>query len=268
MTNCTGAPADQYLEDYLQGTLPEGEAVTFEEHYFECPVCLARVEALQAVQSQLRSQPRQALRKPIPWPIRFTMIAAIAATLIAVVFTFYSKRQQMQPAVATLPAPHVEQPGPTAPPKPPSLATRAAAQLADLALPAFRLPNLRGQSGNPLFEAGMRAYVSQDCPVALKALSQVPAEDEASTAARFYSGVCLMHEGDFSGASRSLRGVADAGDSPQQEAAFYYLAQIALAGNDAATARRYLAKTIDRHGDFESRARLLLAHMRRGDAVQ
>jgi hypothetical protein len=254
MTNCTGAPADQYLEDYLQGTLPEDEAVTFEEHYFECPVCLAHVEALQAVQRQLRSQPRQALRKPIPWPIRFTMIAAIAATLIAVVFTFYSKRQQMQPGVATLPAPHVEQPGPTAPPKPPSLATRAVSQLADLALPPFRVPNLRGQSGNPLFEAGMRAYGSQNCPVALKALSQVPAEDEASTAARFYSGVCLMHDGDFSGASRSLRGVADAGDSPQQEAALYYLAQTALAVNDITAARHYLSRTTSLHGDFERRA--------------
>jgi phage FluMu protein Com len=268
MTNCTGAPADQYIEEYLQGTLPEGEAVTFEEHYFECPVCLAHVETLQAVQRQLRSQPRPALRKPIPWPIRFTAIAAIAATLIAAVFTYYSKHQQKQPAVATLPAPHVQQPGPTAPPQPPSLATRAASQLADLALPAFRLPNLRGQSGNPLFEAGMSAYVSQDCPRALKALSQVPAEDEASTAAHFYSGVCLMHEGDFSAASRSLRGVADAGDSPQQEAAFYYLAQIALAGNDAVTARRYLAKTIALRGDLESRARFQLAHMPSGDAGQ
>jgi hypothetical protein len=268
MTNCTGAPADQYLEDYLQGTLPEGEAVTFEEHYFECPVCLAHLEALQAVQRQLRSQPQLASRKPIPWPVRFTMIAAIAATLIAVVFTVYSKRQQMQPAVATLPAPTVQQPGPTAPPKPPSLTTRTVSQLADLALPAFRLPNLRGQSGNSFFEAGMRAYASQDCPPALKALSQVPAEDEASTAAHFYSGACLMHEGDFSAASRSLRGVADAGDSPQQEAAFYYLAQIALAGNDAAAARRYLARTIALRGDLESRARSQLAHMPSGDAGQ
>lgn len=267
MINCTGAPADQYLEDYLQGTLPEGDAATFEEHYFECPVCLANLEALQAVQRQLQSQPPLASRKPIPWPVRFTMIAAVAATLVAVVFTFNSKRQQVQPAVATLPAPHVQQPDPTAP-KSPSLATRTASQLADLALPAFRAPNLRGQRENPLFESGMTAYTNQDCPLALKALSQVPAEDDASTAAHFYSGICLMHEGDFSGASRSLRSVADAGDSPQQEAAFYYLAQIALAGNDEATARRYLARTIALRGDLESRARLQLAHLPRGDAGQ
>jgi predicted Zn-dependent protease len=121
---------------------------------------------------------------------------------------------------------------------------------------------------NPHFEAGMRAYNRQDCARALEALSRVPAADEASTAARFYSGVCLMHEGDLPGATHSLRGVADAGDSPQQEAAFYYLAQVSLAGNDAVTARRYLARTISLRGDLESRARSQLAHVPRSDAGQ
>src|SRR5450631_196686 len=237
MTNCTGAPADEHLEAYLQGALPESESVAFEEHYFECPVCLAHLEAFQEVQRQLRSQPRLASRKPSPWPIRFTLIAAIAATLIAVVITVSLKREQMPPSIATLSAPHGQQPTRTGPTQSPSLATRTASQLADLALPAFHLPNLRGQSMNPHFEAGMKDYVNRDCPRALEALARVPAEDEASTAARFYSGVCLMHEGALPDASRSLKGVADAGDSPQQEAAFFYLAQIALAGNDAATAR-------------------------------
>jgi hypothetical protein len=198
------------------------------------------------------------------------MIAAIAATLIAVAFTFYAKRQPSQPAVATLPNPPTsqgrpQQAGPTAPSSP---AKAAASQLADLALPAFRMPNLRGQSGNLLFEAGMKSYVSQDCPSAVKALAQVPAEDEASTAARFYSGVCLMHEGDMSAATRSLRSVANAGDSPQQEAAFYYLAQTALAGDDVISARRYLSRTASLHGDFERRAHAQLTALRSRDGGQ
>jgi len=44
------------------------------------------------------------------------------------------------------------------------------------------------------------------------------------------------------------------GDSPQQEAALYYLAQIALVHNDPTTARHYLARTIALRGDFERRA--------------
>jgi len=53
MSQCTGRPADEWLEPYLQGTLPAREQEAFEEHYFDCPVCLAQVQALQAVQMQL-----------------------------------------------------------------------------------------------------------------------------------------------------------------------------------------------------------------------
>jgi hypothetical protein len=56
--------------------------------------------------------------------------------------------------------------------------------------------------------------------------------------------------------------VGDAGDSPQQEAAFYYLAQIALADNDATAARHYLSQTISLHGDFEKRAHAELNQLR------
>jgi protein-disulfide isomerase len=200
-------------------------------------------------------------------------MVAIAATLIAVAFTFYARHQPSQPAVATLPNPPAsqvpsQQPGsttPSVPTAPSSPAKAAVSQLADLTLPAFRVPNLRGQSGNPLFDSGMKAYASQDCPRAIKALAQVPAEDEASIAARFYSGVCLMHEGDLPAASRTLRSVANAGDSPQQEAAFYYLAQTALAGNDVVAARHYLSRTASLHGDFEHRAHAQLATLPSSD---
>jgi len=180
-------------------------------------------------------------------------------------FTFRDRRQTQQPAVAVAPAVPAPQASPSTNRKP-SVASASISQLADLTLPAFRAPNLRGTSGNPQFEAGMKAYTSHDCAQAVKALGQVPAGDEDSLAARFYSGVCQMHGGDLPGASKSLRGVADAGDSPQQEAAFYYLAQIALAGNDSTTARRYLSRTISLHGDLERRARAELAKVSEGES--
>jgi outer membrane PBP1 activator LpoA protein len=64
-----------------------------------------------------------------------------------------------------------------------------------------------------------------------------------------------MHLGNLSGATSTLQRVASGGNSPQQEAAFYYLAQIALARNDAALARQYLDRTVALHGEFEQRAR-------------
>jgi lipopolysaccharide biosynthesis regulator YciM len=135
----------------------------------------------------------------------------------------------------------------------------AASRLADLAMPAFQANNLRGSSVDANFEAGMKAYAAGDCSRAVKSLSQVAVQDADASSARFYSGVCRMHLGDLPAASATLRKVAGAGESAQQEAALYYLAQIALSENDAATARRYLTRTIALHGDFERRANAELA---------
>jgi hypothetical protein len=257
MTDCTGTLTDRYLEGYIQGTLPEHEAQEFEEHYFDCPACLAQVEALQAVAHKLGSQPRKAPpRKLIPWPVRAGALGAIAAALLISYLNFHVKRPIPQAAVATVPA------TPTPHPAPPSLAASAVSRLADLTLPAFQAPNLRGQSGNPHFDAGMKAYTRNDCPAAVKALSQVPAQDEDARAAKFYAGVCQMHDGDLNAASRALEAVANAGDSPQQEAAVYYLAQVALERNDSTAARHFLSRTVSLRGDFEQRARSQLTQVR------
>ena len=64
MTNCSGKQADDFLESYLAGTLPEAESQRFEEHYFDCPDCLAQVEALQAVAQQLRNRPVSVASSP------------------------------------------------------------------------------------------------------------------------------------------------------------------------------------------------------------
>jgi hypothetical protein len=253
MTDCTGTLTDRYLEQYIQGTLPEPEARLFEEHYFDCPSCLAQVEALQAVTLKLGGQPRKALKMPIPWPVRAKALVALAAMLIVGFLGFRALYRPAAPAVAKGSA------APSSQHAPASLASSTISRLADLALPAFQPPNLRGQSGDPHFDAGMKAYTRQQCRGAVMNLSQVPAQDDDSLAAQFYIGVCQMHEGDLTSATSSLRHVERAGDSPQQEAALYYLAQIALASNDEATARHYLASTISLHGDFLTRARAKLA---------
>jgi tetratricopeptide (TPR) repeat protein len=128
-------------------------------------------------------------------------------------------------------------------------------QLADLTLPAYFASNLRGENINTRFEAGMKEYVSGNCRDAITALAQVSAESTQARAAEFYSGACQIRLGNYASASEILRKVADAGNSPQQEAAFYSLAQIALTDNDPATARAYLSRTISLRGDLEERAR-------------
>jgi hypothetical protein len=255
MTNCTGAPAEQWLESYLQGTLPEAEAAEFEEHYFGCPVCLAQVEALQAVTLKLASQPRTKHKALISWPARAGAIGAIAALLVLGFLGFQALHKAPPTTVATGPVVTAPPSSPSLHPAPPSLASTAASKLADLTLPAFIAPNLRGESQDASFEAGMKDYAAGNCRGAIASLEQVPAESIATRAAEFYSGVCHMHVGNFAGAAVLLRRVAGAGDSPQQEVALYELAQIALADNDLATAHKYLLHVTSLRGDLEEKAR-------------
>ena len=100
MTDCTAPLIDRCLERYIQGTLPESEARTFEEHYFDCPACLAQVEALQAVAHQLGSQPQKLRKSPIPWPVRVAVPAAIAAGLVLAFVGYHSSSKPVQQASA------------------------------------------------------------------------------------------------------------------------------------------------------------------------
>jgi len=100
MTDCTVTLIDRCLERYIQGTLPDSEARTFEEHYFDCPACLAQVEALQAVAHELGSQPQKLRRAPIPWPVRVAVPAAIAAGLVLAFVGYHSSQKPVQQASA------------------------------------------------------------------------------------------------------------------------------------------------------------------------
>lgn len=274
MTICNGVPAEQYALAYVEGTLPAFEAERFEEHYFDCAVCLSHLQAIQAVTRELANHPvslpessqsssasRQPEKKnPASWPVRHWAWGAIAALLVLGVYVYRLNQSRPAPqavAQGSLPAaPQIPQPATTPSGSAASSVTAIQpSQLADLVLPAFTAPHLRGESADEHFQAGMAAYSQGDCKGALSALAQVPATADEARAARFYSGACQMHIGEFSEGKVSLQAVADAGDSPQQESALYYLAQISLAQNDPDAAHRLLLRTIALRGDMERRAR-------------
>jgi hypothetical protein len=254
MTICTGAPAELHALQYVEGTLSEFEVERFEEHYFDCPVCLQHVQAIQAVAQEIASQPivpiHASPRLPLAWPARVWAMGAIAALLLISVFTFKSlESRPEQPTVAQ------SQPKSSPQAEPASAQPIHVSQLADLTLPTYFKPNLRGESLDARFEAGMVEYAKGNCRGAIADLSLIPAESAEARAGQFYSGACQMHLGNLAAASALLHKVADAGDSAQQEAALYVLAQIALANNDVASAHAYLLHTVSLRGDFESRAR-------------
>jgi hypothetical protein len=270
MSNCIGAPAKQWLEQYMEGTLPEAEAENFENHYFDCPVCLGELQAIQAAQEALRRHPVPitAPKRIFEWPVSWRPIVgfgALAATLIAGVFAFRMVNHGPQGGgnvAVTQPAPaSPSQVQPNAAPEQPARQVAELSKLADLSLPNYQAPVLRGETEETAFERGMKQYVAGDCEGATKTLSQVDQSGPDGLAAQFYSGVCRMHAGDMAAAAGTLHRVASAGDSAYQESAYYYLAQIALAQSNAAEARRDLNHVVSLRGDLVHQARKQLSEI-------
>jgi len=246
MSHCTGGPAEQWLEQYVAGTLPDSAAQAFEEHYFDCPVCLAQLQALQAVADQLRRNPAKMPARVIPWPAIIATAGAIAAVLMITVIGYYTLAHRPGSGIS---------PGSASSPVPASPGSSANVQLADLTLPPFEASSLRGEAEDPHYRTGMKEYASGDCSAAVSDLGRVPSKSDDALAAQFYTGVCQLKLNQLDAASTTLGRVAGKGDSPQQEAALYYLAQIAFLRNDSGAARQNLEKVISLRGDFEQRAR-------------
>ena len=132
------------------------------------------------------------------------------------------------------------------------------ASLADMHLPGYQQPQLRGEetadSDHAQFLSGMQAYAQGDCGGALRALAQVPATASDGLAAKLYSGLCQFQGRELEAAQTSLTAVIDAGDTPELETAEYFLAQTRLLRGDAQGAKDWLTRTIALHGDYEERA--------------
>ena len=262
MTQCNRAPAIENAAQYIEGALSQAEAEQFEDHYWNCPACLAYLQALEAVGDELAREPAPEIataprKRVLAWPVPVWALGAIAAAgVLAVVGIRTLGPHPEKPSQAhSVPAGATQGAG-SAQIASSSPVRQAASQLADLALPAFAAHTLRGAGMDTHFEEGMAAYSRGDCKGALNALAQVSAADKQGRRAEFYSAICRMHEGDLAGAEAGLRKVVGAGDSLELEAALYYLAQIDLERNDPAGAHGYLVRTISLRGDLEHRARV------------
>ncbi|MFY9821192.1 MAG: hypothetical protein WAM82_07410 [Thermoanaerobaculia bacterium] len=81
--------AGNVAERYVTGRLQPEEAASFEEHYLDCPACIARVEAAERLQRGLRRLAEEAAVRA-PGPLRSTRwsrsprLALAAAALLAV----------------------------------------------------------------------------------------------------------------------------------------------------------------------------------------
>jgi hypothetical protein len=262
MTPCNRAPAIENAAQYIEGTLSQSEAELFEDHYWNCPECLAYLQALEAVGDELARGPAPQIvpaprKRVLAWPARAWALGALAAAAVLMVIGIRTLGPHEENPSQAQSVPAVSTPGtPTAKVSGSRPAEETVTEMADLALPEFAPSNLRSAGVEPHFEQGMAAYSRGDCQGAWTALAKVPAEDKQDRQAEFYSALCRLHGKDLASAEAGLHKVVDAGDSLQLESALYYLAQIDLARNDPAGAHRHLVRTISLRGDLEKRARL------------
>jgi tetratricopeptide (TPR) repeat protein len=271
MKTCNGAPAERFALAYVEGTLSKSESECFEEHYFDCPVCLEYLEALEAVESQLERNPVKVVSLPVRqvsagrrWIWR---LAGAAAAIAIGLVGFKVMQHPVAPPVLTARTPLLAQA--SVAPKPMEKARSVTAErLVDLTAPAYAAINLRGEYRDKSMISGMEAYQKSRYGEAVADLAQVPEKSLDGPAARFYMGASQMLQNQLDQASATFSSIAEAGDSPEQEGALYYLAQIALRRNQVAQARMYLSRTEALHGDFEVRARQQLRKLKEPAAVE
>lgn len=303
MSECIGSPAQELAEQYLAGSLPESEADRFEDHYFACELCHEHLLALAEIRDGLarepiaipapepaRIEPRQSLSgRILAFPVPLAVLASLAAALLvgAVLVGIQRSTPVLQPGharsmAAKAPTPQVPgaaQPGSSNPGSSSSEhasvkgagksapAETELASLADLRMPGYQQPQLRGEApadaDHLQFSTGMQAYTQGDCNGALEALAKVPAGTADEVPAKLYSGLCLLKERKLDAAQASLANVVAAGDTPALETARYFLAQTQLLRGNVAGARHWLDQTIALHGDYEERAQKQKALLQR-----
>jgi hypothetical protein len=300
MTQCIGSPAQEVAEQYLAGELPEPEAQRFEDHYFACDLCHEYLLTLREIRDGLAHEPIT-FSVPAPVPVtrdqgrggRLLMFPAqrmvwgsmAAALILGTVLVGIRQSGHLSPlghdgAGSTAsakpqaavpnggeqnPSAEGKAPTPSAGRDAPASQNIELASLADLRMPDYQQPQLRGAesaNGDEVeFSTAMRAYTQGNCPGALEHLAIVPATASYGVAAQLYSGLCQLKGRELEQAQASFEKVTAAGDTPQLEAAEYYLAQTRLLRGDAAGATNWLNKTIALRGDYEERAQKQMARL-------
>ena len=291
---CPQAARDDLFEAYLRGALSASERETFEDHFFVCATCLARLRAYEGLRAELGAlAPEAPVAQPVPvWRWRWAVVPAAAGLVLVVAAALWFRGSppvppastvavapapQSAPAVspgaprapeAAVPAPVVAQPGPSLPAptqakpsaSPPVVALSV---LARVEPPPYAPAALRGPNdeAGAKFDAAMRLYVKGDYAGASKGLEAAVALEPNTPQYAFFLGACHLLTDRADLAVDGLSKAIAAGESPYLEESHFYLAKARLRQGNIAAAREELQRTIERQGRLEAEARRLLAQV-------
>jgi TolA-binding protein len=250
---------DELAERYVQGALGDDEQAAFEDHYFECAHCLARIQALEDARAVLKEDPRAeamqaAAREAFvrrPRLQAWAMAAGVAAAALG--------------AVVALRGLGTSLPSPSAPPAtaaPPDTLSPALLELARVP-PAPYVPlTLRGGAEDRRdFEQAMALYMKKDYAAAAAALRDVVQRRPGDLEARFYLGVAELLAGDASAARAALQPVAESEDEALRDHARFYLAAAELGQGRSDEARRLLEALAAGGAEYAARSKELLQRL-------
>lgn len=245
---CEEVERDELAERYVLGRLDPGIEDAFEDHYFDCAVCLERVRAIQDAREQLSAQ------KGIRRSQRWSRVAAAVAAAAVVVFAVRVGQQMLseQPAPPTSTSPRADVVLPAPPPP------------VTIELPPYTPPRLRAVSteAQRVFRDAMTSYLEGNCGGAIPGLQRALAIDGSFTQARFYLAACELQQGQTSQAAEGLQRVIGVGESPYLEDARFLLAQARIQQGDRDGAREELRRVIALQGHRRAQAQRLLDELR------
>ena len=244
---CDEVERDEIAEEYVLGRLDEDRQAAFEDHYFDCAACLALVQGVQEARAQLAVQEPDSRRRH--WRRAAAVLAAAAVIILAVrvgQHTWSGRNLEAPPSTAS-PRGDVALPAPPLP----------------IELPPYSPPRLRAvpTEAQRVFRAAMTSYSTGDCASAMPGLQRALAIDETFAQARFYLGVCELHDGRVDAASADLQRVIAVGESPYLEDAHFFLAHARLRQGDGDGARREFQRVIELRGERGIEAKRLLEQL-------
>jgi hypothetical protein len=255
--DCPVESGDDLAEAYVAGTLSEAEQDAFEQHFFGCAACLARVQMLQEIKDgRRRFPPATASYRPAPSPASVAapwLALAIAAGVIAAAGWWWHGSSAPPPVPPSANEP-IEAP------------TRQA-QLAQLAVvvPPRYVPSAarRAAPAAGSFDAAMAHYAAGrhgEAAAALRALSDAAPMDPGIN---FFWGISELALGRADGAREGLTRAIAAGVQPYADEAHFYLAKVYLLEGAVDLARGELQYAVEHDAGPEGEAQRMLAALDR-----
>jgi tetratricopeptide (TPR) repeat protein len=250
---CARITDEGIMGKYLLGQLGEAEQEEFEKHFFECEECFRELEALQAAQQVLASEPiSRALQ--IQRPQRFKTwgwaVAAAAVVVIGLVALLWWVMQPPIPRTASL-SPEL-------------------AELARIEPPFYEALRLRGTQDDAQrrFKTAMEFYSAGDYASAIPGLEEAAELDPTAPNVSFFLGASYLLADRTSEGILLMQDTVDLGDTPFLEEALVLLAKGRLATGDVVGAEVALAEAVGLRGEFESEARDVLTKLREVPVVR